>query len=480
MKLYPFQERMVQRSVEAMLDKQWACAVLPTGGGKTVCAAAITLQAAEAGMQVLFLVHRRELMRQAEQTLAAAGLEGRIGVIASGRTAMPGMPIQIATVQTLARRRHIQLDPGIVIVDEAHHAVSRSWSAVLDRWPNALRLGLTATPRRLDGKGLHGQFNELVVGPDINELVASGHLAPMEVLAPPSPLNLKDLGIAMGDFKTDELARRATPEVIANAVSSYEKYGRGRKAIFFAISRAHSEQTARAFREAGIRAEHVDSKSTDRERDGALARFARGETRIICNVDIISEGFDCPDCEIVIMGRPTLSYTKFIQMLGRAMRAARGKIALCLDLCGNVFIHGMPHEPQEWALKEPKRQRRPQGIMLDLVGGGASVGTCSCPRCWIIMTAGTDICPQCGQPMQEGNKVVKEINIELTAPAEQPKRTKPGKAPWREAYNALQQGEGEAGVEAVRAKYGYARGWVAVVIGQWQRRQARGRRHEAA
>ncbi|NDF41803.1 MAG: helicase, partial [Actinobacteria bacterium] len=206
--------------------------VLPTGAGKTVVFSAVSAGAAARGRHVLILVHRRELITQASAKLAGAGVDH--GIIAAGFPASD-QPVQVASVQTLARRlSSISWSPDLIVIDEAHHAVAGTWSAALSRWPNAYRLGVTATPVRQDGRGLGAVFDSLVLGPSVSELIAGTFLTPARIYAPPPIADLAGLKARAGDYRPEEAAERMDrPIVTGDAISHYQRLCNHKRAIVF-------------------------------------------------------------------------------------------------------------------------------------------------------------------------------------------------------------------------------------------------------
>ena len=224
MPLREYQQEAVHRLRAAIKKYGSAVYVLPTGGGKTVVAGEIARRAAAKGSLTFFLVHRRELVKQAVDTLLEQVPGVSIGVECSGWPKMPWAPLQVGMVQSVARREYVA-KPDLVIIDEAHHARAKTWETVLGRWPDARRIGLTATPERLDGKGLGQHFGDIVLGPTIPELVAIGSLAPCRTLRIPSSLSLEGVGTnRQGEYRADELGERITGGVIADAVRAYQRY----------------------------------------------------------------------------------------------------------------------------------------------------------------------------------------------------------------------------------------------------------------
>ena len=326
--------------------------VLPTGGGKTVVAGEIARLAAAKGSRTLFLVHRRELVKQAADTLYEAVPGVSVGIEAAGWPSMPWAPLQVGMVQSIVRRPNIgQYD--LVIIDEAHHARASTWEKVLSRWPKAKRIGLTATPERLDGKGLGEHFAEMVLGPTISDLVDVGNLAPCRTLRIPSSFVLDGLKPDRhGEYRTSELGARVTDAVVADGVKAYLRYAKGRPAIFFGVHRDHSRRVCAGLREHGVRAEHVDGDDPPGRRDRIMNELKTGGLEVVGNCDLISEGFDAPRCDVVMMGCYTQSVTRYLQQAGRAMRPMPGKTALILDLAGISHDLGLPDDVREWSLED--------------------------------------------------------------------------------------------------------------------------------
>lgn len=362
------------------------CYQLPTGGGKTVVFSYIAREAEKRGTRVLILVHRRELLLQGSRSLREIGLEH--GLVAPGES--PGdAQVRIASVQTLVRRLDRERPPDLVVIDEAHHAVAGSWRRVLDHWPKAWVLGVTATPARLDGKGLGvrvgGPFDELVRGPSVRELTDGGYLVPADVYAPPMKADLDGVATRLGDFDRHEIrVRMDRPVITGDAVDHYLRLARGRPAIAFCTSVEHSLHVAKAFTDAGIPSGTIDGSLADDERDEVLARLAAGDIRVLTSCEIVSEGFDLPAVEVAILLRPTKSLTLYLQQVGRVLRPSPGKSsATILDHAGNVERHGLPDDDREWDLNGAKRRR----------AGAPPVRRC--PECFACHPPAPE-CPECG------------------------------------------------------------------------------------
>lgn len=356
----------------------------PTGMGKTVIITAIANGAAARGRNVLILVHRRELIRQTSQKLQWIGLEH--GTIAAGAP-ITDAPIQIASVQTLARRlSRMTWQPHLIVIDEAHHANAGSWAKILDYWPDAYRLGVTATPCRLDGRGLIDAFDHLVLGPTVADLIDAGFLSPARIYAPPVIADISSLRRRAGDYANDQAAAAMDrPTVTGNAIEHYQRLADRQQAIAFCCNVKHAVSVCDAFKTAGISAALLLGNTTDR--DDVVADFAAGALRILVTVDVVSEGFDIPAASCAILLRPTQSLGLYLQQVGRVLRPAPGKdAALILDHVGNVTRHGFPEDHREWSLADGAVQRNQ---------GPAAPSVRTCLECYAAFKP-APICPVCG------------------------------------------------------------------------------------
>lgn len=368
----------------------------PTGSGKTVLTAAMLGKAAKQGRRALFNVHRRELIQQSSRTFNLVGIPHAI--IASGFAGDTRQPIQLASVQTIVRRLDRIHEPEVIVWDECHHLAAKSWATVFNRWPKAIHIGLTATPQRLDGRGLSEFFDVMVQGPDTATLVTDGWLAPYRVFAPPG-IDLTGVHTRMGDYAHAELAAAADkPSITGDALSHYRRYLDGKRAVAFCVSVKHSEHVAETFRAAGIPAAHVDGETDPALRDQCVKAFERGDLLVLTNVDLFGEGFDLPAMEGVILLRPTQSLGLYLQQVGRSLRTAPGKReAIILDHAGNSARHGLPDEEREWSLAGRDRGRRKEAE--------AVVAVKTCPTCFAVVHPRVTVCA-CGHRfVPEGRQV---------------------------------------------------------------------------
>ena len=254
--------------------------VLPTGGGKTIVMAEILRGIADRGRSAIVLVHRRELIAQTADKLQLAGVEH--GIIAAGILAADH-PIQVASVQTLARRLdRMPFAPDLIVIDEAHHATAGSWQRVMDHWPDALRLGVTATPARLDGRGLSAAFDRLIFGPSVADLISLDYLVNSRIYAPPLVADLSQLKRRAGDYANDQAATAMDrPTVTGDAISHYTRLASGQRAIAFCCSVQHAEHVAASFNAAGIPASTLLGATDPVRRDQVVQRFAAGDLQVL-------------------------------------------------------------------------------------------------------------------------------------------------------------------------------------------------------
>lgn len=395
--LRPYQEAVIdQLRASVSSGKRAPLLVAPTGSGKTVMAAAIIQGAVGYGHNVLFLAHRRELISQAHQKLYAASVDA--GVILAGHPAHPSAPVQIASVWTLwsraVRGAAIPMPPAnLIIIDEAHHARATTYRRIVEAYPDATVIGLTATPCRSDGKGLGAIFDDLIEAPSIAKLVQDSYLVPTKVYAPDKP-DLTGVTTARGDYVEKQLAERMDkPQLIGCIAEHWARHARDRKTVLFATGVAHSLHCRDELRGAGAMAEHIDGSTPVDEREAILAGFAAGTVDVICNAQVLTEGWDCPDAAALVLARPTKSIVLYRQMLGRVMRTAPGKSdALVLDHAGAVFEHGLPEDPVRWTLSPDKRADRP---MQRARAAGSMPKLEACLECGAARFGGKP-CPACG------------------------------------------------------------------------------------
>ena len=455
MLLRPYQTKMIEGArSEFKAGHSRVIMQAPTGAGKTVLAAYMLKSAAERGSRVMFIVHRDYLMTQSSEAFRKVGLSH--GLIAPQYRPHDSQT-QIASIMTLARRAAKLPAPDLIVIDEAHRTMGATYLRLLEMWPKARVVGLTATPERLDRKPLGEVYQAIVDGPEMRWLITNGFLSDYRVYVPPSSIDLSGLKQKFGDYEQTELSKRVDkPTVTGSAIEHYNRLLSGKRAVVFCTGIAHSLHVAESFNDAGIKAEHVDGETPFAERRAIISRFESGETKILCNVDLVSEGFDLPAVEGVIMLRPTKSLVKYIQSVGRCLRPSAGKqFAIILDHVGNVSEHGMPDEVREWSLEAKPRNAKV-----------AKRSTKNCPQCYAVHLP-APVCPQCQfvYPVRAARSGIESVDgtlIEVSASDIKTIRA-------NRTNNARTIEE----LEAVGREFGYKPNWARIIWAARQQKKAR-------
>ena len=352
--------------------------VAPTGAGKTTIAAEMIRSAVLKGGSVLGIAHRVELITQLRERLSEHGVQS--GIIMA-RNERIDQPVMVASIQTLVRR---ELPPAtVIIVDECHHARATTYGKILDAYPAAAVIGLTASPWRLDGKGLADVFEASVVAASPAELLELGFLCPFYGYAYVAP-DFGNVGTKAGDYDPAGLSlayKQST--VLGDIVERWFQHANGQRTILFASSIDNSQEMIERFRDRGVRAEHIDYNTPAPLRRSMIERVRSGETTIISNVGLLGEGLDVPSLAVAILARPTKSLAVYLQQVGRILRPFPGKDrALILDHAGNMIRHGLPDQERDYSLTISK-QKKPSPAPVR-----------QCPSCLCICAAGTEYCPE--------------------------------------------------------------------------------------
>jgi superfamily II DNA or RNA helicase len=282
---------------------------------------------------------------------------------------------------------------------------------LIQAYPNAVILGLTATPCRTGGRGLGNVFETLIKCPSVAELIRSGHLVPPKIYAPMRP-DLSGISIARGDYIESQLAQRMnTAPLVGDIVEHWHRLGKGRPTVVFTVNVPHSVHLRNEFRRSGILAEHIDGSTPIEERKSILARFATGSVDVVCNCAVLTEGWDRPEASCLILARPTRSLVLYLQTVGRVLRPALGKTdALILDHSGAVFVHGFPDDEIAWALHEDKRAENISHVKRGTDPHAPALTTC--PECSAVRFEGKP-CTLCGWHPVRNAKAIEVANGEL-------------------------------------------------------------------
>ena len=359
--------------------------VSPTGSGKTVMFCYMANRSASMGKNVLILVHRAELISQTSKTLAQFGISH--GFIKPGITYDPTQKIQLGMVQTVTRRIDKITAPDLIITDEAHHAISPTYKRVIDSFGNAVNIGFTATPMRLDGKGLKDIYGEIIIGQTVLWLMENGFLVPPKYYAPPPKVNLKGIKKRCGDYAKNELSEAMdTRTITGDAVGHYRKLCNGSRGVAFCCNVKHATHVSEQFNESGIPAAVIHGAMGNDERKQVVSDLTTGKIKILTSVDVISEGFDLPAAEVAILLRPTTSLGLHLQQIGRVLRPSDGKTAYVIDHVGNLLRHGIAEDLREWSLDGVEKQKREKS---------ESLGMRQCEQCYCLHEP-SPVCPESG------------------------------------------------------------------------------------
>lgn len=393
-KLYDYQENLVDQARHILLKKSGVLIQSPPGSGKSVMIAEVVKNAVNKGSHILFIVHRKELSYQIENTLKKHGVD-------------------LTHVDILSEKRAKNIlseltPPKIIVTDETHHSRAKTYKDIYDYFPNALRVGFTATPWRSNGKGFTDIYPQMVEGPTVEWLIKNERLADYEyksvVLADESKLKKS----STGDYTKKSMDEAIPKAIYGNIVENYKKFANGQKTILYSHSVETSKDIAEQFKLNGINAAHADAKTNIAERTQIMEDFKNGIIKVLCNVDLISEGFDVPDCTCVILARPTDSLVLFMQQAMRSMRYQPNKKALIIDHVGNYARHGLPDTQHDWKgfFKGQSKKRKSKG--------NNAVGLKECMNCFMVYDSKLKACPGCGHENEIEENELKNIDAELT------------------------------------------------------------------
>lgn len=400
MQLRDYQVNIINK-VKAAWSKsyKYPCIVAPCGAGKTVILSEMAKRATLNKKRVMFIVHRKELCEQTEKTFMDYGVDMNY--------------CNIYMVQTVSRHLDEIEKPDLILVDENHHCKASTYKKIFDKYSNVYRIGVTATPIRLDGKGFKDVNDILIEEITAKWLIENNYLSPCKLYSAPA-IDLKKVSIKRGEYdqkQCEELL--STDTVYGDVLNTWREKAEGKQTIVYCVSVNHSKQTSEMFLANGITTAHIDGSTPVKERDEIISSFKRGEITILCNCDIVSEGFDVPNCECVILLRPTKSLTLYIQQSMRCMRFKPDKQAIILDHVGNVFRFGLPEMDREWSLDGKKDDKKKQKLDED------EIQCWTCEHCYCTWEKEFGrICPDCGEeiPISERElQIQKHIRlIEIT------------------------------------------------------------------
>ncbi|TJY06209.1 DEAD/DEAH box helicase [Lactobacillus amylovorus subsp. animalium] len=388
-KLYDYQQTAVKEARHQLLLKnKGVLIVMPPGSGKSVVIAEIARLTTLKKNRVLFFVHRQELVRQIKDSFIEQDVDLHY--------------CTIMTVGKVANRLNILPKPNLIIVDESQHSRAKTYQKIFDYYDDVPRLGFTGSPWRLSGKGFKDIYSAMVQGPTTKWLIEHHKLAPFTVygyqLGDKSTLKSG----STGDYTKKSLDNYTKSIIHGDIVKSWLKFAKGRKTIVYCHSTSFSKEVAQAFRDAGINAVHADAKTPEGKRDKIMKAFKNGEIKVLCNVDLVSEGFNVPDCSCVVLLRPTESLVIYLQQSMRAMRYQKGKHAVIIDQVGNFERFGLPDTDYHWSLEDRAKHPHKEGSKTD----GPAIKTC--PECFAVIKASNVTCPLCGHDFSAEIRKIKQ------------------------------------------------------------------------
>ena len=370
-KLFDYQEDMKERIEKALRLHRSVMAQMPTGTGKTYLLTAVidSFVSNNPKEKVWIVAHRRELVSQIDETVR------KFHSYYASNTSSLLSSVKAMSIQWLMRHNdEIEEEPGMIVIDEAHHALAKTYKEMWERFPKAKFLGLTATPCRLNGKGFTDLFDVLVQSWDVPEFISKGRLATYDFVSIKSDGVTQQLIDSLqkrgadGDYQNKEMDMLLNKKPsIDRLYRSLEEFGKDRKGIVYAINISHAQKITKLYQEHGVKAIAIDSKTPAAERQQDIEAFKKGDIQVLVNVDIFSEGFDCPNVELVQLARPTLSLAKYLQMVGRGLRVAKGKKnCVIIDNVGLYRVFGLPSQVWNWnamfegKLKVGKKKETPK------------------------------------------------------------------------------------------------------------------------
>ena len=393
----------------------------PPRTGKTVIMAEIAKRATAKGNRVLVVVHRQELVEQTQRTFVKWGVDMslcRVGMVQTlwrrvkrGKNNRHGAA-SVSLGDTHEKRRTrpsvINVSPKVIIIDEAHHALAKSYKTVVEAFPDATTLMFTATPYRLSGAGMAEVADDLIQGLQVTNLINMGFLAPVKYFAPPD-INTGLLRRQRGEFTEDSIDQALSKRIYGNAVDQYKLRANGKKAIAYCHTVQAAKRLADEFNKNGISAVEVDGSTPAAERAAEVERFRNGDITVMTNVEIFTEGLDLPNVDCVIQLRPTQSLALYLQFAMRAMNPREGKTAIILDHVGNYERFGLPTDDREWSL-EGKGKKSSAGVTT-----GPQIQTCrACFGTFYVTQVKNGLCPLCGAPLpKEAPEEAKVIDVDL-------------------------------------------------------------------
>lgn len=446
--------------------------VAATGSGKTVVFSSVANSAAKRGKRVLILAHRDTLIKQASNKLRDNNVEH--GIIMAGFTQNLRALVQVASVQTLVRRvEKLRWKPDLIIIDEAHLSAAKSYLTIINYWSDAVVVGFTGSPCRLDGKPLGaesgGIYDDLIQAISVGDLIEREYLVRPVVYAPAEQLDLSGIKKSMGDYDTKALAEVVDkPKLIGDAVNQYRKICNGVPAVAWCVTVEHARHVAKEFNANGISAEMLCGEHDTAHRDKILKKLETGEVKVVTFVGILIEGVDCPAIGAIIMLRPTMSLSSYLQVIGRGLRpftdrhGRKKDVCYVIDHAGLTFKHGFADEEREWELnvevkKAGKRKKKDDE---------PTVPVTQCKKCYACFKP-APVCPHCGEPVEVKTRKIEHVEGEL-----QEITREMAEAMRKDRRREVGRAQTLEDLQKIAAERGYKPGWARAVFESRNRRKA--------
>lgn len=387
--LFDYQQKLVNSARKSLArGNRGVLIVSPPGSGKSVVIAEIARLTTLKNNRILFFVHRKELVKQIRNSFVKQNVNLNL--------------CTIMTVGKVANRLNILPKPDLIIVDESQHSRAKTYQKIFDYYSDVPRLGFTGTPWRLSGKGFKDIYSDMIVGPNTKWLIEHHRLAPFTVYGYQLGNKRTLKRGSTGDYTAKSMDEFSKSIIHGDIIKSWKKFAKNRKTIVYCHSTSFSKQVALTFRKAGILAEHADAKTPVAKREQIMNDFKNGKIKVLCNVDLVSEGFNVPDCSCVVLLRPTMSLVLYLQQAMRAMRYQPNKHAVIIDQVGNFEKFGLPDQDRKWSLED--RDKHPH---KESNTDGPAIKTC--PECFAVISAKCVTCPLCGHDFSVEIRKIKQI-----------------------------------------------------------------------
>lgn len=369
MLLRPYQFDLYNSVKQELRYNKRVLSVLPTGGGKTVIFCHWGRDAGIKGLNVLALSHRQELLAQCSRSFSRLQIDHNIigpSELLKDLKYNSQSNILISTIQSITNKLDKIAKPDLIICDESHHVVSSQWQKLFDKYSDAYVIGVTATPIRLDGKGLGNVFQKMVIGPSVSSLIKDGYLVPSKAWTTKETIDLSNVSKQAGDYNLSELdsvIQLQKKKLVGNCITQYNQHTKGKKLVAFTHSVKMAHELAFDFRQSGIKVAPLDGKMSDKDRLEVIRLLTIGEIDGITSCNIVSEGFDCPSLEVAILARPTDSLSLYLQQVGRVLRPEQDKeFGYIIDPSGNFRKFGPPELERKWSLEGIENNGKPSKI----------------------------------------------------------------------------------------------------------------------